>query len=154
MTKNRTVLLNGNDTVESPADFDWDNNLQGAVLASFFYGYILTQLPGGFLATRYGGKYLFGGGIFVTAVLTILTPVFATWSVYLLIAVRVIEGLFEGVTYPAIHAMWSKWAPPQEKTKLATFAFSGAYFGTVLAMPACGSLAASSGGWQSIFYVF
>ncbi|XP_067676139.1 sialin-like [Haliotis asinina] len=154
MTKNRTVLLNGNVTVVSPPDFDWDNNLQGVVLSSFFYGYILTQLPGGYLATRFGGKYMFGGGIFVTALLTILTPVFATWSVYLLIAARVIEGLFEGVTYPAIHAMWSKWAPPQEKTKLATFAFSGAYLGTVLAMPACGSLAASSGGWQSIFYVF
>ena len=31
----------------------------------------------------------------------------------------------QGVTYPSIHAVWSKWAPPQEKTKLATLAFSG-----------------------------
>ena len=33
--------------------------------------------------------------------------------------------MLQGVTYPAIHAIWAKWAPPQEKTKLATFAFAG-----------------------------
>ena len=33
--------------------------------------------------------------------------------------------LLQGVTYPSIHAIWAKWAPPQEKTKLATFAFAG-----------------------------
>jgi len=31
----------------------------------------------------------------VTALLTLLTPLCARWSVYLLVAVRVIEGLFE-----------------------------------------------------------
>ena len=32
---------------------------------------------------------------------------------------------FQGVTYPSIHAIWAKWAPPMEKTRLAAFAFSG-----------------------------
>lgn len=31
----------------------------------------------------------------------------------------------QGVTYPSIHAIWAKWAPPLEKTRLAAFAFSG-----------------------------
>lgn len=34
-------------------------------------------------------------------------------------------SITQGVTYPAIHAVWSKWAPPLERTKLATFAFAG-----------------------------
>ena len=29
------------------ADFDWDSKIQGLILGSFFYGYIITQLPGG-----------------------------------------------------------------------------------------------------------
>lgn len=33
--------------------------------------------------------------------------------------------LRQGVTYPSIHAIWAKWAPPLEKTRLAAFAFSG-----------------------------
>ena len=34
-------------------DFTWDSNTQGFILGSFFYGYIVTQIPGGWLATRY-----------------------------------------------------------------------------------------------------
>ncbi|XP_023238892.1 sodium-dependent phosphate transport protein 1, chloroplastic-like [Centruroides sculpturatus] len=28
-------------------DYDWDTKLQGIILASFFWGYIVTQIPGG-----------------------------------------------------------------------------------------------------------
>lgn len=67
----------------------------GIVLSSFFYGYIITQLPGGVLALKCGGKNLFGLGILSTAVLTLLTPVAARASVGLLVALRVLIGLCE-----------------------------------------------------------
>ena len=35
---------------------------QGVILGMFFYGYVLTQLPGGRLAEIVGGKWLFGVG--------------------------------------------------------------------------------------------
>ena len=38
-------------SIQAP-DFDWDSKTQGLILASFFYGYILTQIPGGYLATK------------------------------------------------------------------------------------------------------
>ena len=34
----------------------WSTSLQGYILSSFFYGYIFTQLPGGFLSNKYGGN--------------------------------------------------------------------------------------------------
>lgn len=37
---------------------------------------------------------------------------------------------------------------------MATFAFAGQHFGTLAAMSTSGILATSSGGWESIFYVF
>lgn len=153
MTTNYSFFINGTQQMVGP-EFQWTRQQEGLILGAFFYGYIITQLPGGFLASRIGGKHLFGGGILVTAVLTLLTPVCARWNLYLLIAIRVIEGLFEGVTYPSIHAIWANWAPPMEKTKLATFAFAGSYFGTVISMPISGALAQSAAGWPSIFYVF
>lgn len=52
---------------------------------------------------------LFGIGVGATAVLTLLTPPAANWSLGALIAVRIIEGLFEGVTYSSLYEMWSKW---------------------------------------------
>ena len=69
--------------------------ISGVVLSSFFYGYIITQIPGGYLAAYLGGKALYGGGIFMTALFTLITPVAARTSFYLLIAVRVLEGFFE-----------------------------------------------------------
>ncbi|CAH1100740.1 unnamed protein product [Psylliodes chrysocephalus] len=152
MTEFRNVTLE-NGTVTRVRDFDWDTKLQGYILSSFFYGYITTQLLGGYLASRIGGKRVFGAGIAVTALLTLVTPWIAQTSVYLLLAVRIIEGIFEGVTYPCIHAIWGKWAPPLERSRLATIAFSGSYIGTVVSMPLC-SILASSLGWESIFYFF
>lgn len=54
-----------------------------------------TQLIGGLLGTKIGGVKLIGYGVLITAVLTILTPVAARYSVYLVFVLRVIEGVFE-----------------------------------------------------------
>lgn len=134
----------------------WTPETQGIILGSFFYGYICTQLIGGILAQRFGGKLIFGLGVFCTAALTLLTPLAARWSVGMLIALRILEGFGEGVTIPAMHAMWSKWAPPLERSKLGTFCYSGMHLGTFAAMPISGLLCqyGFAGGWPSVFYVF
>ncbi|PNI29286.1 SLC17A7 isoform 4, partial [Pan troglodytes] len=48
---------------------------------------------------------------------------------------------------------WSKWAPPLERSRLATTAFCGSYAGAVVAMPLAGVLVQYSG-WSSVFYVY
>ena len=69
--------------------------LPGWVLGAFFYGYLFTQIPGGWLATKFGGRWVYGIGIVMTALLTLLTPLAAHTNVYLLMAVRAAEGFFE-----------------------------------------------------------
>lgn len=76
-------------------EFNWNSNTQGLVLGAFFYGYIITQIPGGWLAEVFGGKKLFGFGVLCTAILTLLTPLAARWNLYVFIALRVIEGIGE-----------------------------------------------------------
>ena len=71
---------------------DWDSYVQSVVLGSFFYGYIVTQIPGGILAKHFGGKLLFGIGALCTSLFTLLTPLAARISWKCLVAVRVIEG--------------------------------------------------------------
>lgn len=34
-------------------EFDWTPETIGVVDSSFFWGYIVTQIPGGFLAAKY-----------------------------------------------------------------------------------------------------
>ncbi|KAL1138559.1 hypothetical protein AAG570_008622 [Ranatra chinensis] len=132
MTTNHSIVTeNGTDT--SIAEFNWSSSTQGLVLSSFFYGYITTQILGGWFATRFGGKNIYGVGVLVTALFTVLTP----WL---------------GVTYPAMHSVWGRWAPPLERSKLATMAIAGGTFGTVVSLPLCG-IAAELWGWPSIFYI-
>lgn len=148
---------NKNDTgpvvVDKEGDFNWDSTKQAIVLAAFFYGYIFTQIPGGMLAQRVGGKLPLLFGITWTAILTILTPIATRYGDFAaIVAVRVLEGLGEGVTYPSMHAMLSKWAPPLERSKMVTSVYAGAQVGTVIGMPLSGILCLLS--WDSVFYVF
>ncbi|XP_044258785.1 vesicular glutamate transporter 2.2-like [Tribolium madens] len=153
MTENKSTILDNGTVIFSGPEFDWDSKVQGVVLSSFFYGYITTQLFGGWLSAKIGGKRVFGGGIAVTAFLTLITPLLARVNIYLLLTLRIIEGVFEGVTYPCIHAVWARWAPPLERTRLATLAFAGSHIGTVVSMPVSAYLATALG-WPSIFYFF
>ena len=77
--------------------FEWNESSQSLILSSFFYGYILTQFPGGRLAEFYGGKWFFGFGVLFTSILTYLTPFAAKSDYKLLIAVRILEGLLGSI---------------------------------------------------------
>ena len=66
---------------------------------------------------------------------------------------RVLEGLGEGVTYPAMHAMMSKWVPLTERSRLVSIIQAGAQFGTFISFPVSGVLSAQLG-WPSVFYFF
>lgn len=60
--------------------FEWSEQLQGLILSSFYWGYVITHLPGGYLAEKFGGKYTLSLGILSTAVFTLLTPVVVEWG--------------------------------------------------------------------------
>ncbi|ODN03400.1 putative inorganic phosphate cotransporter [Orchesella cincta] len=135
-------------------EFHWNLAEQGVILGSFFWGYVLTQFPGGLLATKYGGKWTLGLGLFVTAIFAILTPMLARTHIYLLVLARVIQGLGEGVTTPAMHAIIAAWAPPEERSMMGSIVYAGAQFGTAVTMVVSGYLihAGVWGGWPSVFY--
>ena len=54
----------------------------------------MLQIPGGYLALRYGGTKVFGWALFFGSLFTLLTPFAARLSVVALIALRVLEGVF------------------------------------------------------------
>jgi len=58
--------------------------------------------------------------------------------------------------WPAASTMWSRWAPPGERSRLIAFGNAGSQIGNVVALPLGGFLCVNGfdGGWPSIFYVF
>ncbi|XP_046627976.1 putative inorganic phosphate cotransporter isoform X1 [Neodiprion virginianus] len=136
--------------------YDWDEYTQGIILSSFFWGYIITQIPGGILADKFGGKYTLGIGILSTAIFTMLTPlVVETFDATGLIVLRVLMGLGEGTTFPAANSLVAQWAPPEERSKISTVVMSGMQVGTVLGTSLSGVLIHNfSIGWPVVFYFF
>lgn len=135
--------------------FDWDERTQGQVLSAFYYGYILTHLPGGVLSQRFGGKHTMGLGILSTALFTLLTPYVAHMGPAHLTVLRFVEGLGEGTTFPALCTLLAQWAPHEEKGKLSTVVFAGVQIGNIIANFASGFIIQYiPGGWPNVFYFF
>jgi len=150
MMSNKTA---DNGSVVELSEFHWSPETIGYVDSSFFWGYIVTQLPGGFLASRFPANRLFGTAIFLSSCLNLLVPAATLLDPKAVIVVRVFQGLVEGVTYPSCHGIWRWWAPPLERSRLATLALAGSYGGAVLGMPISGYLVQGIG-WYAPFYVY
>ncbi|XP_074641028.1 sialin-like [Tubulanus polymorphus] len=151
----RQASSNSNDTNQMEGDFLWDKEKQGIILGSFFWGYLITQLPGGILASRFGAKRVIGFFMIATSIATLLVPVGARTNYIFLIVLRIICGMGSGIWFPCFHIMWANWAPPLERSKLMSFTYSGAQLGNVLTLPLAGLLCkyGFDGGWPSIFYI-
>uniref|UniRef100_A0A8C6L6L9 Solute carrier family 17 member 7 n=1 Tax=Nothobranchius furzeri TaxID=105023 RepID=A0A8C6L6L9_NOTFU len=128
---NSHTIFRDNKEVIVEAQFSWDPETVGMIHGSFFWGYIVTQIPGGFICQK-----------------------FAANRCVILLLISTSSGPdLQGVSYPACHGIWAKWAPPLERSRLATTAFCGSYAGAVIAMPLAGILVQYSG-WSSVFYVY
>ncbi|CAB0004837.1 unnamed protein product [Nesidiocoris tenuis] len=134
-------------------EFDWDEQTQGYILSAFYWGYVITHLPGGLLAQRFGGKQTLGLGILSTALLTLATPFAARAGANWMIAVRLLEGLGEGTTFPALNQLLAQWVPPLERGRLGSLVFAGNQIGIVVSSTLSGVLLEYYD-WPVIFYLF
>lgn len=134
-------------------EFGWGADIQGVILSCFYLGYMVTQFLGGWLADRYGGKVILAIGVIWWSIFTILTPPAAALGVAVLIAVRVLMGMGEGVTFPSIYSLYGKWIPTRERARAMALTNSGIPVGQVAAL-AVAPLIALAWGWQWIFYIF
>uniref|UniRef100_A0A8B9KIN2 Vesicular glutamate transporter 2.1 n=1 Tax=Astyanax mexicanus TaxID=7994 RepID=A0A8B9KIN2_ASTMX len=123
MVNNSTIHQNGKIIIKEKAKFNWDPETVGMIHGSFFWGYIVTQIPGGYISSRLAANRVFGAAIVLTSTLNMFIPSAARVHYGCVIFVRILQGLVEGVTYPACHGIWSKWAPPLERSRLATTSF-------------------------------
>jgi len=133
--------------------FGWSDTQRGLVLSSFFVGYLVTQVLGGWLAAKLGGKAVLGFGVLWWSLFTLLTPMSAMASFPILIATRIAMGLGEGVAFPATYNLLGRWVPLRERSRAAAFNLSAIPLGTLFAVTATPFIAVSFG-WQAVFYAF
>ncbi|KAL9917945.1 major Facilitator Superfamily Transporter 1 [Glossina fuscipes fuscipes] len=148
------AMTNADTTNPDFPEYDWNEMEKSFILSSFFWGYFVTQFPGGYLCRRFGAKLTMFVSTLGSALFALLIPLTVDWGGWqIYCGIRVCQGLFQGLLFPCIHAHLAAWCPVQERNRLGALANTGIECGTVLAMFLGGIIAASSMGWPGISYV-
>ncbi|KAK7579663.1 hypothetical protein V9T40_000292 [Parthenolecanium corni] len=134
-------------------DFDWNGQEKSQILSAFFWGYLLPQIVAGNLAEKYGSKQLLSVSMGSCALFTLAIPFVAQYGYFVVCILRFGLGFGQGLVYPCLTVLLSKWSPPHERVNAYGFTFSGNNVGPLVSLPLSGYLASSSGGWPSVFYV-
>jgi ACS family sodium-dependent inorganic phosphate cotransporter len=56
----------GGPAIDEERPYHWDEQFQGLILSSFYFGYVVTHIPGGILSEKYGGKWPLAIGLLIS----------------------------------------------------------------------------------------
>ncbi|KAJ8668265.1 hypothetical protein QAD02_009928 [Eretmocerus hayati] len=132
----------------------WSEYTQGIILSSFHWTFLVTNILGGLIAEKYGGKRCLGLCILFTSVLTLLTPTSIHWGgSTAFICIRALMGLPGGIKHPAMEILAAKWIPLSERSRAYTLILAGGPFGSVFGTTIAGLiLQYVDNGWPIVFY--
>ncbi|XP_064543761.1 putative inorganic phosphate cotransporter [Drosophila montana] len=148
------AMTNAASTNPNFPEYNWTERHKSYILSSFYWGYILTLCPGSFLCRRFGPKIVLFIASCGTAVFSLITPWSISWGGWqVFCAIRILQGLFQGVIFPCVNEHLAMWSPPEERNRLGAFSYTGTDCGTVLAMFISGMIAKGAMGWPGISYV-
>ena len=120
------TLEEGNCGHPNNCKFNWDAKEQGLILGGFSIGYTATQLIGGIIAQRMGGKWVFGPAVFLSSALSFLLPIVTIhYGIPAIMTMRVIQGMIQGPQTPAFYNISAKWLPAPEKNRMMSFILTG-----------------------------
>ena len=132
-------------------EYGWSTARLGIVFSSFFWGYLILQLPMGWLADKFGGRKILFGSAVSWALFTVLTA-FPT-SILGLSTVRAGLGAGEAANFPAQASFIGRFLPKRLVGRIQAFNLSAMTVGALAATPLA-VFAMTHWGWRSVFYLF
>ncbi|KAM6177352.1 sodium-dependent phosphate transport protein 4 [Erethizon dorsatum] len=133
--------------------YDWSPQTQGILFSAINYGVLLTLALGGYLAGRMGARKVAGIALLGSSLLTLCIPVAADLGLPFVMAARIVQGLTQGSGFGGHFALWHKWAPPHERSRLCSISLSGIILGMFTAI-LFGGIISQALGWPFTFYIF
>jgi len=82
-------------SIFKPAKVNWSDGEIAALHSSFFWGYMLTQIPAGYLSAKFPSNRVFGLAIFVSSALNYFIPIAINTNFISLLIIRIIQGLVD-----------------------------------------------------------
>ena len=136
-------------------EFTWSEIEQENFLASFYYGYTISQVVGGYLTDKFGGKWIMTAILLVSSIATLLTPLLVRFRLEAFMSARVLIGVFQGMGFPSLVSMSSRWSALGEQALFTNLIVCGEQSGGLFIAIVGAYLAGSDilGGWPSVFYM-
>eukprot|EP00898_Chlorokybus_atmophyticus_P007885 jgi/Chlat1/8098/Chrsp75S07592 len=137
-------------------EFGWNASQKGLVGSAFFWGYVVTQVPGGWVAAQLGGSKVLAAGVALWSIGTLLAPSAAYSRHHPLLglcASRVLVGLGEGVAPSAATAIMASKVPSSERARAVSLVFGGMDLGSAVGLLIAPAVIATMG-WPYVFWLF
>lgn len=141
------------------AELRWSKTDSGTVLSSFFWGYTLTQVLGGYFSDRIGGQRVIYYAAIAWSLVTLLMPDILlaapkSWpyAIPMIVTVRILNGACQGVHFPSMSSMTTQNLCAAERTSFFSLLMSGSAAGTLLT-GIMGSFILDYFGWQFVFRI-
>jgi MFS family permease len=110
-----------------------------SAVVAFFVGAIVSSIPGGYAAERYGGKLVLLYGMFMWSLSTALLPPYVGKNDALFTAFRGIQGCSQGVILPSSFQLISAWFPDHERSLALSATLCSLDLGLWVAVSPCNS---------------
>ncbi len=133
------------------SEFGLDAVTLGVVFSAFTLAYALFQIPGGWMADRFGPRRVLTGIIVYWSLFTMATA--AAWSALSLIVIRFFFGTGEAGAFPGATRAFSRWLPSTERGFAQGITHSGARAAGALTPLLVASIMVTWG-WRAAFLVF
>lgn len=128
-----------------------DQSSKGMILSTFYYGYACSQIPGGWVAQKVGGRRVLLFSFLLWSLTCAFVPLDPNRVIVLVLA-RLLVGVAQGFIFPSIHTVLAQWVPPHERSRSVSLTTSGMYFGAAAGMLFLPALVRLKGP-QSVFLV-
>ncbi|KAL5711784.1 putative anion transporter 6 [Ranunculus cassubicifolius] len=110
-----------------------NQSIKGTILSTFYYGYAVSQVPGGWAAQKIGGRRVLLLSFMLWSLTCALVPLDPNRVVVLVFA-RLLIGVAQGFIFPSIHTVLAQWVPPHERSRSVSLTTSGMYLGAAAGM--------------------
>ena len=131
-------------------EFQLSPSQMGLVFSSFFAGYALFNLIGGYFSDKYGGRIVIAVSMVIWSLFCGLTTM-AT-GLFSLLIIRFMFGVGEGPISAATNKVIFNWFPATERTRAMSYALAGVPLGGAVAGPIVGLLT-NYWGWKIAFWI-
>lgn len=139
--------------VEMAKELQWDKRVCGLILSSFYWGYLLPQAFGGWIADRHGGEHVLWIAGLLWSLAGASVAIVAYVSTLSVVAIRFVAGLAQGVHFPAVVCLMARRVDDKERSFCYGVINMGYALGPVI-LGCMDSLLRSAHSWPVLFVLF